>query len=538
MSVSINPSYLQSDGSDIMKMLQRFNIQGQKEIDIFQSLVKIRKSKILYQDALEATNLKNNSQLFMNVMEKFEECQIAVFRHDSQKNNSEDKDYVRLCDEGSLVFYAEYITEMITALNRGTNTLLPLVSEIEKKGIKIPKNFIKAYNTEFVKSLQQSASENVNEVWSIISIQVQNETFLFTPSTLPFICEMCIRRVQSLTEQGNIIHTLARVFDLTLSEMRLKIESRDLLTWKNLSDTIYSKMDSLKGQQDFKAYPDFFIIFGVLHFLLKTKILQIESEHQFNESCVSFSNSIITKMLETPDGMLEQQFQNLLQETAQKLSLTDTDKCIEKFLSESVISASDFNGNNLLPIINMDKFYIHTNDLKHVISDRYFKLENKLADHYQKLLKKYLSGSLSPKEIVFFNEDTLETSVHEKIMKLDELYYKILKHPIILASIIIESGKEAQKNDNDTQDNYLKRSSNSGRLNLFFNIQTQRLLQWYVIFNLNIPKLGEQAYQQLGFFRKLLLLFTGRYQSLRTRLRRLSTTSSGSGALQGKELKK
>ncbi len=539
MSNITNPSYLHGDNSEVTRLLQRFNIQGSKEVEIFQNLVQTGKSKILYQDALEVTGLKNNPQLFMNAMEKFEECQIAIFRHDSYANNSEEKDYIRLCDEGSVVFYAEYITEIITNVNKGTSSVLPLISEIEKKGVKIPKDFIKVYDADFMKSLHESTAD-MRETLLIISIQVRNDVFLFTPPTLPFICEMCICRIQYMVEQGNVIHTFARVFDLTLSDMRLKVESNDLLTWKTLSDTLYAKMDSLKGQQDFKTYPELLILFAVLHFLLKIKILQIESEHEFNESCTNFSNIIIKKMLETPGGMVEQQFQSTLQETAQDLSLSEPEKYIEKFSSESIIRASEFNGENLLPIVDMEKFYIHKDDLKHVISERYFILENKLAEHYRKLLRKYLSGGLSPKEIVFFDQDVLETSVHQKIMEFDELYYKILKQPVILASIIIESGNnsEGTADTGATGDDFLKRSSNSGRLSLFFNVQTQRLLKWYIIFNLNIPKLGERAYQQLSIFRKLLLLFTGRYQSVRTRLRRISGTQGGTEPHYSKAVRK
>ena len=525
------PSYIPYDDTKINRLLKRANISNPKEIELFHSLAKVNQEKITYKDALTHTDLASNESVFLSNLQKLQASQLVILRH-SLGPNGLDNEYIRLCDEDSLSFYAEYISEMCLISHASRKEQLPFHSELVKNGILISEQYIQDFNADELQQLYGNSPETNENILTIFKIPTLNDTFYFTASTVPYICELMINYMKTILSKGNMSHVLARHLDVTLSEIREKIDTTDFIVWKELVDTLYFKLESLKDNQNFIEYPELLHCAIILHFILEPKINQLQSNYEFKETLNDFSKKVITKMQNFNNALLEHQFLNLLNETLDSMQIKqDIKKYIEKFQEDFVIPMEILNDDAQPSIIKIDQYYVHIMVLMRIISDHYFIIVEDLKRYYLSLFKKYLRNQLLPKDMVFLQHDTFETSVHQKVRQLDELYYKILKKPVGLASVIIyfnkNTGPTVDSSDNAEEDQ--EESQSTKKLNIFFDLQTKELLKWATIFNLNIAKLGTEAYRSLGIFTKIVLIFTGRYKNLHTRLRRITAAHSQSG---------
>lgn len=529
--ISTRPTYLNGDTTAAGKVLNRFNIQGSKETEVFTAFVRLGKEKIPYKEAMEAAGLIGREDTFIAIIKRFEECQIMVLRHGTQTDRSgAPAGYVRLCNEGSYSFVSEYISEMLYLAYAQGAEMLPFASEMRKLGVDVPQQYVENFDLDMVRSMFTASPEALEDSLTIVAIPVKNDVFYFTAGSISFVCDLCIMRMQAILQSSNLVHMLARILNITLSEAKEKLDTRDPVIWNSVIDVMYNKIDSMTMQQEFKNYPEVPVFVVILYHVLKSKVLEMETQYKFREESEEFAKIVNTKMRDMSEGLNEQQFKDLLGEIAIGLGVTEDQipEHVRMFFEHSIVMADEVGEHPSVPVVKIDQFYIHREVLRRVISDRYFSISERLKEYYKTLLKRYLTKSISPKDIVFLDEETFETSVHNKVMEIDPLYFRILKHPLILATTIIESGKGRSLTDDTVSpdDSLLGQKSNARRLSLFFDTDTQRLLKWTTIFNISIPKLGEEAYNSLSIFAKIILLFTGRYKSLHSRLRRISTISS------------
>lgn len=517
MSEMYIPSYINVGSSEVSKLLQKLNITATKEIEMFKQLCQLNQSKINYRDALAATNTKDEEFIFTNFIQKIEKYQIAVLRTEILETVLQPI-YIRLTDESSVVYYKEYIIEQIHQAVLSPIFPLPTLQNFKKTDILISKGhytpislelFINAYKTCAI-----SFPDIADDV--IYSFPLPSkEIFLFTMSTVPYLCKICITRIQNLLQDQNLLLNISSTINIPTNELQGKIEDNNILMWDELSSILYKKFDMLQGNSLLSNYLELFDLITLLHHTIKPKIQQMKEIEEYSLLLSSFHNTILQKMKSYNETILHNQFIDLLktQVKSSNISPEKTESAIDDFFENYVVAnnkSQSLENDNF--IIQVNQWYLHTSLVIKIISEQYAPLTKKLTDYYTKSLAKYLLKKLPPSEIVFFDEESLEISVHQKVTEFDELYAQILKMPVFLASILSKS------KTNTSSKSTLSDLPVSKKIALFFNLRTKTLLPWHEIFNLRLTTMVEEAYTTLPLVKKIIFLFTGRYKMMKEKI--------------------
>ncbi len=515
------PSYFSYDKAEINKLLSRFNITNPKEIEVFNNLVIPRAIKIPYKDAIEIAHLQENEPLFKSIITKLEEETQYIILRNKITTHILEPDYIRFCDENSVEFFCEYITELLLKAKINDREPLTFKSELEKH-IDIPQGVLSECKSE---SLQEFYADPAKTPDIVFALETYKDTFLFTPASISSLWSTCAERMKQIFENNIILHVVAKHLNTSITSIKEKIENNEIAIWNDFISTLFKELDPLSQNQQIKNYPDFLQLIIILEYLLKPKIIQLENVQSMEKKIEEHSKNVIKTIKKFPSGVSSAQFNQILQREIQTLNIKgSTTKVLDNFNKKYVTIANDATAEKKIKkIVKIENYHIYTELLGNYISEKYFTLEEKLKEHFVNNFQKYLLKKLPHSEITFFDEDLFEISVRQKVREYEELYYRILRAPILIASIIIHFDKNMKKIESLSGEHS---DSVTKRLSAFFDLRTQSLLKWQEIFNLRVTTLSNEAYRRLNVWHKIILMFTGRYKNTQTKLRRITSIRS------------
>ena len=544
------PTYLDpSHNLDIRIILHKYSVTATKEISFFTALCAKNKYIFSYQEALRITELEHDPVLFQTIAKKFQDLQLLILRH-NLIDGTLHPSYIRLCDEESLIFYVEYITEYILILKNTPHKPIPTLNLLAAQGFDIPEHhthrlskehFLEIYNEfddedddledEDIKDTTRESDETTtnnitNEQAIIYTLDIsQKQLFVCTPNTLLLLCDLCISKLKPFFNIPAITVFLSKITNKSMDTLQKDLETTDYIVWQNLIQILNDKIEILYKTPSIAQNADIIDYIIILHYALEPHIIHIKKQEHLAASLDSFTINFLSYMKKYPHGVTESQYNEIIRKELLPLHLNtrQTRSTLLRFKKNHIITnnqtGSFINVDIRNILLHIEKTIIHSENLVNVIAGNFFHISDALKKIYTDKLYQYLIGTLPPNEIVFFDEHEYEISVHHNLKLIDALYAQILKSPLLLARVI------TSLNSTTSLSNKFNILSPTQRVALFFNLRTKKILPWYEIFNLQLLPLSTKAYQKLSFFRKLILRFTGRYKSMHTRLSRLQRIS-------------
>lgn len=529
MSDKYLPSFANHDLSEASKLLKKFNVTAAKEVEFFNQLCSLGKSTIPYKDALLATSMQDEEFVFANIAKKFEQYQVLILRTTIEGENLVPS-YVRLCQEGSFIFIAEYISEQIN--NTMVNPEIPLPSRnaLSRNGFEIPKkNLIKLNQQHFLTAYKaQNNPEKIEDEALYILPITNGEYFISTFTSLPLLCKLAITRMKIMfTTSQDLLFTIGNTIEVPLEDLKMKTESDDEVIWEEIITLIYNNFEKLKTNQRIVHHYDLLDTIIILYNAIKPKIMYLLDTEQNKQIIDIFIRNVLKKIQEITEGITEQHFFSIIKTEVDNLQLDKVlaDEAMLIFKnqytvpSDNIPSSLDLKNQDI--ILEINRLYIHSSIIVKIITEQFMELSKTLQEYYTNLLYKYLTKGLPPNDIVFFDEDAFEISVHQKVKEFNEVYSQILRNPVLLATLLVRKPLTATDPANNLQN-----MPTSRKMALFFNLRTKELLPWREIFNVHLPRLIELAYNKLKWYRRLILFFTGRYKHMYEKLTRLQHHSS------------
>lgn len=328
--------------------------------------------------------------------------------------------------------------------------------------------------------------------FNIFKVKIQGASpFYITSESLKDLIKISIRKVRYYFKSENFIAFIAKVMNSSISKVKGTVEKQDMNLWKDLTRSLLTNKQMVDGK--FKNISkSFFVAVKIINSYftneLKEKDRELEEERK------------IRKILrEIVDTIKKGEFKPFTQEELNsQFDQYDSEatKLKNKFY-ESYVDNKTVTG--LTEVVFVGKHYIHQDNLYKVFIDKLSLATGNLTDHFKKELRAAVnSNTVDPS---LYKGAPFDTSILSKVQSDYPIVYDLIKRKNILAESIIHFSKKRGHSQ----------SKMHNLLATYFVEGSSELKEIAEIFSLDIVELYELVYAALPFFKKLVIVLTGRY---------------------------
>ena len=429
---------------------------------------------------------------------------------------------ILLTDENSPVFFENLIAEAYQRVAADAERPLPSPASLqEDPGITIPEEVIQRLSMAELVQLSTAASPPENH--SVGAIFVEGSGDIFVPYTRAgVLIPAALRKLRAALDNTSLLSAVARLRDSSLNEIKVRIESTEASSWRDVIDTILTRRAAL--EESAVRIPDgLFTSAEILKAYIHER-LEYRKRRQLNDEQRAQLAASVEEAVKGTEGYLmpTPAFRELIRERAPE---DDADAeqlrtSIEKRLTGSPA------GRRLPRVLVFSDGVVHRDTLYVLLLQRLAYLGELLRKEYIRDMEESLHSSDRDRFLFFVSLESWESDVSQRVLIRDPLVPELLDQPELLAEAVVHIAR-TRMGLSDPRD--LKR-----QLQILFLPESIAIRPYHQLLSLDLAAIFEVAYARVGVLRQLLLRISGRLEASRRRCTEISEAVTAAGGTVGR----
>ncbi len=323
---------------------------------------------------------------------------------------------------------------------------------------------------------------------------------LVSSSSLDVLVESSRKRINNSLKSGSFMARISRLMDMKISFLQKKLFTREGQFWSELARNIMENQNDLQERFKF-LYPSLFQSCEILVAFHRNALREEEEERMDKAEREAALEKLCMDILKNNEFLVSHDKLLAMLKPYEK-RWGD----FQEFFYDSVVKV---NSNTSLPrILCIGSMYIHKDHVYPWFRAELSNLSQEFKTYYVGLMEKMLRGRQPGKGkiTVFYTRDIFRNDVEARIREESPVLAELLKKPKIVSEGIVHYFKD------------IKKIRDIGRIrkfmNNFFDNGMIRFKESDHLMGLYLLPIFQEAYQYLSLWRRLILRFTGRKESL------------------------
>jgi hypothetical protein len=413
-------------------------------------------------------------------------------------------------------FYYSLLNELETFFN-GIESAIPYEDYLESRGAKPPT--VQELNQGQFFVLFEDAKEKNNT--TIYRVVLPNKKALLLPAGggIRFI-NFCLSKLREFLANNNMAAEVARIQQVSMSELRKRTESKDPLVILGIAKAIQQLRHNALETKRLQVSETVFNCMVILAHLITCNVEEVKRKRNEEEDRSRDKNAV-ARLIEGENDPLvsEKRFAELVSTFKDKYK-DDFERFRREFTEEYLSQTGD---EKIPVIISISNSCIHRNNFFQLFLSRLSIFRENAGQFTLKNMEQILRTNNRNGKAIFYSRENFDIELGTFLRQSDPFLYEVFNNPKVFSEAMIYTLKTKKK----VRDTEVIRDE----LEKYFKSDNMQLKGLSVILNISLIDIFHRAFDRLAWWRQLLIKFSGKYASYQDQYARQGYKSSGASAI-------
>jgi hypothetical protein len=494
------PFYVEYGVKEREQFLSDMGNYTSSQLEVFQTLCKLWQPEIPYAKFLSQVSgaIKNVASELERVISRLagKKCGLIKIHYSL---GEEVRDSIILTSPGSPRYFYFSLLNALEVFFSGIDTNVPYADYLESQGLRPP----------FVQNLERGKYGPVFEDSSrgknthIYKSFLPNAKALLLPAGggIRFI-NFCLAKLREAIADINIAAEVARLQQLSLSELRKRVEGKDPLMILSIAKNFQQVKQSSSATKRVPVSDHLFQYMGILSHLIECNLEEIKRRKGEEEDRMKDKTALALLFEKEADPVISQKRFGELCATFREKYKNNFEAFRREFTEQFIANTEE---EKLPVLIHIFDSYIHRNNFFQVFLSHFNIFRENANQFTVKTMEVILRTNNRADNAIFYSRENFDAELGAFLRKTDPFLSDMFAKPRILSEALIYTLKE-KKRLRDL--NLIK-----AELEKYFMSDTMQLKGFSLILNISLVDIFQRAFERLAWWRQIFIKFTGKYAS-------------------------